>query len=39
MKNISNGKPYNFPATIEDDTVLPVITEVIKKAGFGKHEI
>jgi hypothetical protein len=27
MKNIINGKKYNFPATIEDESVLEKITQ------------
>ena len=30
-----NGMPYNTPATISDETVLPVIFEQMQKNGFG----
>jgi hypothetical protein len=32
------GEPYTFPATIEDESVLPVIEQVIKSYGGGLGE-
>jgi hypothetical protein len=29
------GEPYKFPATIEDESVLPIIEQVIKNFGQG----
>jgi len=40
LKKMLNGIEYNTPATIQDVTVLPVITEIMKKNGYGvKKEI
>jgi propionyl-CoA synthetase len=35
LRKIIEGEPYKFPATIEDETVLEVIKEVVKKYGKG----
>jgi hypothetical protein len=29
------GEPYKFPATIEDESVLPAIEKVVKSFGRG----
>ena len=39
MKSIVNGKAYNHPATIDDETALAVIKEAVLAVGFGKQEI
>lgn len=36
MKSIVNGKPYNMPATIEDESVLELIQQAVEKGGLGK---
>lgn len=36
MKCILNGKPYNHPATIDDETALEVIKKGVLAAGYGK---
>jgi hypothetical protein len=36
MKSIVNGKAYNKPATIEDESALEVIHSSAEKAGLGK---
>ena len=36
MKSIVNGKAYNHPATIDDESALVVIKEAALAAGFGK---
>jgi len=38
LRKIIEGEPYKFPATIEDESVLPVIEEVVKKYGKGLGE-
>lgn len=35
LRHMIEGESYNFPATIEDETVLPAILEVIKAYGKG----
>jgi propionyl-CoA synthetase len=38
LRKIIEGEPYKFPATIEDESVLPAIEEVVKKYGRGLGE-
>lgn len=35
LRKIIEGEPYKFPATIEDESVLATIEEVVKKFGHG----
>lgn len=38
MRSIAEGKKWNMPSTIEDQSVLPEIEEVIKKLGYPKEK-
>ncbi len=38
LRKILEAEPYKIPPTIEDDSVLPVIEEVVKKYGKGLGE-
>ena len=38
LRKIIEGEPYKFPATIEDESVLPVLEEMVKKFGKGLGE-
>ena len=36
MRSIADGKEWNMPSTIEDESVLPEITEALKALGYPK---
>jgi propionyl-CoA synthetase len=38
LRKIIEGEPYKFPATIEDEAVLPAVEAVVKKYGRGLGE-
>ena len=38
LRHMIEGETYNYPATIEDDSVLPVIKDIIKAYGHGMGE-
>lgn len=38
MRSIAEGKKWNMPSTIEDQSVLPEIEEAIKKLGYPKEK-
>lgn len=39
MKSIINGKPYNHPATIDDESALDVVKKAVLENGFGMQKI
>jgi len=38
MRSMADGKEWNMPSTIEDETVLPEVQEAIKALGYPKKK-